>query len=141
MGYIEINDINEKYQFETHMVCAEHGFGILMYDSALMYMNPKYLTPSKIITNKSVSIWKYYYESRYDVTKISTIPQIYYQNEMNGIKLKDENLKYINTKYSLVKTKMYNELIDSGKVSMKKYNITSTKISNLGYKKFELLYK
>ena len=145
LAYSEINDILVKGDYEAHMIYAEKGLGYLISDFTLMSVYPNPLIPSKTIKPKALSIFKKYYENRDDVVKVDMNHDDesysdFYTNITNGEKLTDSNLKFLNCYYYLEKSSLYNELINKGEKLMLEYNLNPSKISNMGYKKYDLNY-
>lgn len=62
MGHIELDNLKNKSNFEIMRACAKKDWGAVIYDFALMCINPLPVTPSNVIMPKAINIWKYYYD-------------------------------------------------------------------------------
>lgn len=70
-GTITTSDINGSLKLQTvGRVAAEKGYGPLMYEIAMAYINPGYLMPSRDgdIRSEAWNVWKKFYE-RKDIGK------------------------------------------------------------------------
>ena len=70
-GVITTSDINGSNKLqEVGRVAAEKGYGPLMYEMAMSYINPGYLMPSRDgdIRGEAWSVWEKFYQ-RKDITK------------------------------------------------------------------------
>lgn len=70
-GTITTSDINGSLKLQTvGRIAAEKGYGPLMYEIAMAYINPGYLMPSRDgdIRSEAWNVWKKFYE-RKDIGK------------------------------------------------------------------------
>jgi hypothetical protein len=70
-GVITTSDINGSNKIqEVGRVAAEKGYGPLMYEMAMGYINPSFLMPSRDgdIRSEAWNVWKKFYQ-RNDITK------------------------------------------------------------------------
>lgn len=76
-GVITTSDINSSFKLqEVGRVAAEKGYGPMMYEIAMAYINPGYLMPSRDgdIRSGAWNVWKNFYE-RKDVIKKTLDPK------------------------------------------------------------------
>lgn len=146
LAHIELDNLNSKTCFDIMRSYAKKDWGAVIYDFALMDTNPLPVVPSKVIMPKAINIWKYYYDLRSDVIKKPILPsdENYsetYKNFLDDTPKSDNNLLYINCYYFMEKSNQFEELLEKGNFLLKRFNLTPSFITNLGYKEFKNVYE
>ncbi len=145
MGYIEVDNLLERNSFDILRSYAPKDWGANIYDFAIQEVYPNAIIPSSVIMPKAISIWKYYYEKRNDVDKLEIHPNDInykksYKNNDFGGDIIDDNLKYLNTAYMMVKSDLFIDLKEKCKFLLEKYKYTKIQISKKGENMFKENY-
>lgn len=128
--------------WQLDRIAAEKGWGPLMNDIFLMFLNPDLVQPATMIKPDALNMWKFYYDRRSDVTKVP-LPTghpnhaQYYVDSEGAPEVSDaDDMRIINTLYTMEKTAEYKRLVARSEVVLGERRLSRNAILKSGFDLF-----